>query len=49
MMWETYFLFYYIIFNDIVATASDQDGVADVIISTDLQMKGELCLEPSVH
>lgn len=36
MMWELYFLFHYIllyIFNDVVATASDQDGVAVVIIS----------------
>ncbi len=32
--------------NDIMGAASYQDGVAAIIIATDFQIKGELCLEP---
>lgn len=32
--------FHYILFNYIIARASDQDGVMVVIISTDFQIKG---------
>lgn len=36
MMWELYFLFHVLLlylFNDVVATASEQDGMAVAIIS----------------
>lgn len=37
---DFFFFFHYIIFNYIVARASDQDGVMVAIISTDFQIKG---------